>query len=117
MAYTLTFSLVLGKTFENKTLAAQFVDSSGVDTGLEIIDGFTAYGNGIYMWSYEITDSFVGGVKFYEDGIPSELLSFSSINPQETENPDIKTSDIETKIDTQTIMSIDDLSNILGLNK
>ena len=121
MSYNINYSVNLTKSHQGKTLAAQLVDDDGVDVGSEITTGFIEIGNGFYLWSYDMEDNFSGAAKFYEVGESSEILTFTAINPQEIENADIKTSDaqssIEAKIDTQTVMSLDDLSNLLGLNE
>lgn len=120
MSYRINFGVSLGKSYEGLSLAAQFINYSGTDVGDEITSGFVDLGNGLYMWSYLISDGFSGAVKFYEQGSSSEILSFAVINSREIENPDIKTSSarnsINQKIDNQTIMSIDNLSGVIGLN-
>jgi hypothetical protein len=84
--YTLDYSLALGNGKIGLTLAAQLVDSDGVDVGTEIIDTFTEIGNGNYLWHYEsFPDDFRGGIKFYEDGVLATILSFVSVNPEEAE--------------------------------
>lgn len=94
MAYTLDFSLDLGPA--NTSLAdlrAQLVDTAGSNTGSAISTGFTEIGGGKYLWHYTgFPDGHRGGVKFYRNAAPSVILAFSSINPEEAENTDAKTS-------------------------
>lgn len=95
MSYTLDISLALGGSKTGLTLNAQLVDSSLSNVGSAISSGFSEVGNGYYLWHYSsFPDSFRGGVKFYQQGSPSTILSFVSINPQEAENVDQKISDI-----------------------
>lgn len=95
MAYTLDISLALGSSKTGLTLNAQLVDSVLANTGSAVSSGFSEVGNGYYLWHYEsFPDNFRGGVKFYEQGSPSSILTFVSINPQETENADVKVSEV-----------------------
>jgi len=95
MAYTLDISLALGSSKAGITLNAQLVDSSLSVVGGSVSTGFSEVGNGYYLWHYEgFPDNFRGGVKFYEQGSPNSILTFVSINPQETENADVKVSEV-----------------------
>jgi len=95
MAYTLDISLALGSSKTGLTLNAQLVDSILANIGSAVSSGFSEVGNGYYLWHYEsFPDNFRGGVKFYEQGSPSSILTFVSINPQETENTDVKVSEV-----------------------
>ena len=108
MAYTLTTSVSLGRDKTGLTLNAQLVDVDGVNSGAAITTGFSEIGQGFYLWKHTtFADGFRGGVKIYEQGVAGTILAFIAINPQEVENPDIKTStaqdNIETAIDTHEI--------------
>jgi hypothetical protein len=94
MAYTSVFSLALGAAFTGLTdLRAQLVDSGGSSVGSAVSTGFVEIGNGFYSWVYaSIPDGHRGGVKFYSNASPSTFLAFGSINPEELENTDAKTS-------------------------
>ena len=95
MAYTLDISLALGSSKAGVTLNAQLVDSSLALVGSAVSTGFNEVGNGYYLWHYEsFPDSFRGGVKFYEQGSPNNILAFVSVNPQEAENLDVKVSEV-----------------------
>ncbi len=95
MAYTLDISLALGSSKAGITLNAQLVDSSLTLVGSGVSTGFSEVGNGYYLWHYEaFPDGFRGGVKFYEQGSPSSILAFVSVNPQEAENLDVKVSEV-----------------------
>jgi len=81
---TLDITLALGTSKTGLTLAAQLTDSSGVNTDSEIIAGFVEVGKGYYTWTYSsFADSFRGGIKFYSLGSPTDVLAFTTINPEE----------------------------------
>jgi len=112
--YTQNVNIGLGTSKTGLTLVAQLVTSAGVNTGSSITSGFSEIGAGNYLWTYDnFEDDFRGGVKFYESGVPGTILAFTRINPQESENPDVKTSSIQTTIENNTITSVDSLKNIL----
>ena len=114
MPYTQNINLALGTSKTGLTLVAQLTTSAGVNTGDPITTGFSEIGAGNYLWTYTLfADAFRGGVKFYESGVPATTLAFVSINPQETENPDIKTSTIQTLVINNKIMSVDALKDAL----
>jgi len=93
MSYTLDFSLALGSAKAGLTLNAQLVDTAGANVGSAISTGFVDMGNGNYLWHYAaFPDGHRGGVKFYEQGVPSTILAFAAINPEEAENVDKKVS-------------------------
>jgi hypothetical protein len=97
MTYALDINLALGiGQVGIADLRAQLVDTAGVDVGTEVSAGFTEIGNGNYLFHYASwPNSHRGGVKFYSDAAgPSDPLAFVAINPQETENPDVKTSTV-----------------------
>mgnify|MGYP003973156793 CR=1 FL=1 len=114
MAYTQNMNLALGSSKTGLTLVAQLVTSAGADTGSTITTGFSEIGGGNYLWNYDsFSDDFRGGVKFYESGVPGTILAFTGVNPQESENPDIKTSEVQASITNNTIMSVDALKDAL----
>jgi len=107
MAYTLNIDLALGSSQTGLTLLAQLVTSAGANQGNPVSTGFSEIGEGTYLWTYSLfPNDFRGGVKFYESGVPATTLAFISINPEEIENPDIKTSALR-------VQSIDALKSLL----
>jgi len=97
MAYTLNYSISLGGAKIGLNLGAQLIDSDGLDVGALIIADFTEIGNGNYLWHYEsFPNNFRGGIKFYDQLDLVNVLSFTSINPEEAEYTDVKVSSIET---------------------
>jgi hypothetical protein len=114
MSYTQNIDIGLGTSKTGLTLVAQLVTSAGADSGSAITTGFSEIGAGNYLWTYAaFADDFRGGVKFYESGVPGTVLAFTRINPEESENPDIKTSEVQTSINNSTIMSVDALKDAL----
>jgi len=114
MAYTQNINLALGTSKTGLTLVAQLVTSAGVNSGTAITLGFSEIGAGNYLWTYDsFADDFRGGVKFYESGVSGTILAFVGINPEESENPDIKTSEVQASITNNTIMSVDALKDAL----
>lgn len=100
MSYTLSYSLNLGPSRTGLTdLRAQFVDTASVNSGSAITTGFSEVGSGYYQWYYTShADNFRGGVKFYSNAAPSTLLGFLTLNPQEVENADAKTSTLVSAV-------------------
>ncbi len=93
MAYTLATSIALGSANAGQTLKAQLVDTAGADVGSEVSTGFVEFGGGYYLWTYDaFPDGFRGAVKILRSD--DVLLTIVSINPQETENADVKTSSV-----------------------
>lgn len=94
MAYTSVFGIALGPAYTGiADLRAQLVDSGGSNVGSAVSTGFVEIGNGFYSWVYAaIPDGHRGGVKFYRNSVPGTYLAFGSINPEELENTDVKTS-------------------------
>lgn len=93
MAYELTFTLSLGTSNTGiADLRAQLFDDAGTDVGSAVASGFTEIGQGFYLWNYaSIPDDHRGGVKFYRAAASSTFLSAASINPEEAEYADVKT--------------------------
>lgn len=96
MAYEATFSMSLGTSNTGiADLRAQLIDDSGANVGSAISTGFVEIDNGFYQWNYtSIPDGHRGGVRFYSAASSGVTLSFGSINPEELENTDSKTSQI-----------------------
>lgn len=92
MAYTICFSFQLPDA--GLTLRAQLVDSTFGDVGGEISTGFDNPNSGNrYRLTASIPDDHRGFCEIYENGqrASGPLVDFS-INEQELENPDVKTS-------------------------
>lgn len=96
--YTLTYSLQLGPAHAaTNDLRAQLMSVSGANVGSAISTGFINIGSGFHMWTYaNMLDSHRGGVKFYSNAAPTVVLAFLSVNPQEAENADVKSSLLST---------------------
>lgn len=94
MSYTLSYSLNLGPAYAaTADLRAQLVDTSGANVGSAISAGFVIIGNGFHLWTYaSMPDDHRGGVKFYSNAASSTVLGFLSVNPEEAEYTDVKTS-------------------------
>ena len=81
MPKSLTISIALGSGFEGLDLSAQLIRSDGYNVTSVITQGFADLGNGFYLWDYSnFPENFRGGVKFYDQANPSELLVFAEIN-------------------------------------
>ena len=102
--YTLTFSLGLGPAYAaTSDLRAQVVDTAGANVGSAISTGFVNIGSGFHLWNYaSMPDDQRGGVKFYSNAATSTMLGFVSVNPQEAEYTDVKTSTRGTSTLTTT---------------
>jgi len=102
MAYSLAFDLYT--TAGLADLRAQLVDTTGASVGAAVSTGFVEIGtNGMYLWYYAgIPDGHVGGVKFYSNAASTNILGFRSINPQEAEYNDAKTSTRATPAQVNT---------------
>jgi hypothetical protein len=90
MPYTLTFDLHYGAAATGLTLAAVFRNTDGTTNGAGSAV-FTERGGGDYEGSLTVPDGFQGWVRFSSNGgaTPRGTLA---INPQETENTDVKVS-------------------------
>ncbi len=98
MAYTLDVNLVLGAVNTGLTLEAQLVNSAGAAVGSAVTTGFTEIGGGNYLWHYTAwPDGHRGGVIF-QVSPGGALKAFCSINPEEVENADAKTSAVPTGV-------------------
>lgn len=109
MAYTLSYSLALGPAYAaTSDLRAQLVDTAGSNVGSAISTGFVNIGTGFHLWTYaSMPDDHRGGVKFYSNAASSTVLGFLSVNPQEAEYTDVKTSTRGTGTSTLTTTDID----------
>lgn len=94
MAYTLTIKLGLGTGKTGLTdLRAVLYDTVGNVVAGPISSGYLEIGSGDYIWTYtSFPDGYRGAVKFYSNASPSIVLASTEINPQETENLDVKIS-------------------------
>lgn len=91
MAYELSVLLVLGSSQSGFTqLGAQLISKTGALVGITVSSGFVEIGGGDYLWDYaSFPDSHQGAVKFYNN---LTYKASCSINPQEAEFVDVKTS-------------------------
>jgi len=81
MPKSLTTSIGLGTGFEGLSLYAQLIRSDGYNVTSLLSTGFADLGNGFYLWDYtNFPENFRGGVKFYDQANPTELLVFTEIN-------------------------------------
>lgn len=93
MTYALGFNIALGGSQTGITLNAQLRDETGSAVGSVISTGFIEIGSGQYFWyNSAMPDAFIGYVEFFEQGVPGTILASTSVNPQETELSDVKTS-------------------------
>ena len=103
-------SLALGTSKIGLTMAAQLLDSDGVNVGVPVLTGFFEVGNGSYLWHYiGWPHGFRGGVKFYENGVPGTTLAFVSVNPEDLEYIDLLTAPEDIDIEVSHSMSRIDL--------
>jgi hypothetical protein len=103
MAYSLDTALPIGQT--GLTLSAQLYNSDGTTNGSAVTTGFVERptGSGNYFWTYAaFPDAFRGGVAITAAGVFK--MSFS-INPQEAENVDTKTSSRATPADVTNALA------------
>src|SRR5690348_16306341 len=91
MSYQVTIGLSLGTSKTGLTLEAQPVSTAGASVGSALTTGFVEYGGGQYSWTGSLPDGHTGGVKFQLSG-GGAFQAFAAVNPQEVENPDVKTS-------------------------
>lgn len=103
MAYTTTFSMALGTSKAGLTLAAQIMDTAGVNVGVEIVAGFIEVGGGSYILTTSIPDSQRGVIKVYQSGVPGTIFAIRDINPEEIENADTKTSGITDDVFAEVV--------------
>lgn len=90
--YSLDFNLALGAGNTGLTLEAVIVDTTGTPVGAAITTGFAEIGGGNYLWhATAIPDGHRGGVTF-QVSPAGAIKAFAAVNPEEVENPDVKTS-------------------------
>ena len=82
----LNISLGLGSTASGLLLAAQIVNTSGVNVGAAVPTGFAEIGTGYYLWSGTVEESQHGGIKFYEQAVPSKTLAFAALDQADGQN-------------------------------
>ena len=99
MAYTLDVTVPAGITGLTD-LRAQLFDTVGANVGSAVSTGFVEIGtSGTYNWHYAAwPDGHRGGVKFYSNADATTLLAIASINPEEVENTDAKTSSVAASV-------------------
>src|SRR5437868_3365733 len=97
MSYALDFAITLGSSKTGLSLKATLLDTSGAAVAgqTDIATGFVEILAGAYQWHYAgFPDGHRGAVVFHNGayaGSPVKL-ALSSINPEEAENTDVKTS-------------------------
>jgi hypothetical protein len=82
----LSISLGLGGTASGLLLAAQIVNTSGVNVGASDTTGFAEIGTGYYSWNGTVADTQHGGIKFYEQSVPSRTLAFMALDQADGQN-------------------------------
>lgn len=93
MTYTLSSVIQLGAKNAGRgaQLRVQLLSTTGANVGAPIAATFFELGNGDYGWTHDaFPDGFRGFAKVTDD--TGAYLATFAINPQEVENPDIKTS-------------------------
>lgn len=91
MSYTIACTCDLTASSSGATIHAQLYDSAGDAYGAAITSGVVELLTGIFQLVVTVPDGFVGSLVFYESGNTDNRAAVS-INPQETENADAKTS-------------------------
>jgi hypothetical protein len=93
MAYTISATLFLGAGNTGLTLTAALFDSANSAaaglTTTTLVE--TDAGTGIYLWTGTVPDGHRGLIKFSSGGVVKTAVS---VNAQEIENPDVKTSTV-----------------------
>lgn len=94
MSYTICNVYSLPSTYAASSLRAQLYDSSNNAVGSEISTGFYKRMGSTTIFAHALTvpDSHVGWCDVYVAGASSVIIACIPINPQEVENPDVKTS-------------------------
>lgn len=91
MSYTLGLAIILAEDDTGLTLRGQLVDNSGANVGSAFTTGFAEIGSGCYHLAISIPDGHRGGIVIMDDADAS-VLAHGSINPEQGENADAKTS-------------------------
>ena len=87
------------------TIHAQYYDNTGAASGAPITSGIVETASGIYRYLATISDGFVGSIVLYNSADSNVRVAFS-INPNELENSDEKTSTRASQISVDTIDTI-----------
>lgn len=91
MPYILSYQITLGTLDTGLVLEAQLTDIMGVTVGAAITTGWVELGLGHYIWTGTIPDGHRGYWKF-QISPGGALKAVASINPEEAENTDVRTS-------------------------
>ena len=110
MSQTINFDIIVGISQTGLTLQAQIITSSGSNYGSPITSGFVEIGNGNYLWSATIPDSFIGGVKFLK--MDNTLMAFTSINPNQLSPSGLDNVTIENGVNARQAIAV--VSSILA---
>lgn len=106
MAYTLNFTADFG-SHTGLTLNAKLYDTAGTQTGSTITSGFVEIGDGVYSYNFTtIPDNHRGSFVIYDSSVTSRKVVFS-VNPEEAENIDVKTSTRSTVTTAQVNSEVD----------
>jgi hypothetical protein len=82
-----TYTLNLGTRKTGLSdLRAAFVNTLGVTTST-VSTGFTELSNGQYLWTYNVSDSFTGTIRFYSNATPSDVFVSAAVNAATTAPP------------------------------
>lgn len=98
MSYTLCYVVDFGAANTGLTLNAKLFDAVGAQVGSTITTGFVNYSDGSYSYLATIPDASVGSFVIYDSALATRKFRFS-VNPQEAENTDAKTSAVKAKTD------------------
>lgn len=93
MAYTMDVGIQLGESKVGlvSALRIQLINSDGTNNGTAVqhsppVSIISEIGNGNYLWHYEnFPDDLRGGIKVYDVSDISEVLAFTSVNPEDVE--------------------------------
>jgi hypothetical protein len=94
MPYTLTIDLVAPTALAGKNVTGFLIDTSGVEVVAPTQVGMVEIGFGMFQWTTSIPDGFRGSVVFSDADNVNARYGVAAINPQETENTDVKTSHV-----------------------
>ena len=100
MTYSSTFGIILAPSQTGLTPEAQLKDSDGANVGGAITAGFFEVGNGMYIFKAIAIPDGHRGVFVFQISVGGAIKALGSINPEEIENTDVKTSTRVGKTDT-----------------
>lgn len=104
MSYSITFTGDFGPESTGASMRCQLYNSAGSATG-GVLSGVVELGTtGIFEYTATLADGFQGSLVMYELADSTNRLGFS-INPQETENSDVKTSTRATPTDISSALA------------